>query len=129
MANYDLIAANVTHESLEFDPRVVSKLTVKQMHLLMTKIAIIRDASRSAEKREIMLKAADVLQGLILEFQSGDLNTAIRNSDRSTLLCADVELARDSVGLVVAESSDPSKAFWLVGRGVQGVDLSRVLKE
>jgi len=128
MKNYDLIAAMQPPELLEFDPRHVAGLMVKQMHLMMTKLAIVRDASHSAKKREIMQSSYDTLLQMIHEFQSGDLDTAIRNSDRSSLLCADVELARYSVGLVVAESTNPSMAFWLVGQGGQKIDVSSVVK-
>jgi len=130
MENYDLIAAMSQYESVRFDACAVRKLTVKQAHLLMTKFHMILGASRSAERREKILRSCDALQEMIGQLQSGDLDTAIRNADRSTLLYADVELARESVGLVIGESRDPNKAFWLVGQGLQcRVDVSGVLKE
>lgn len=130
MENYDLIDAMKSHSSFEFDARDVAKSLVKQMHLMLTKLHMIRDASHSMEKREIIQRSCDQLQEMIQQIQSGDLDRAIRNADRSTMLCADVELARESVALVVAASTDPNKAFWLVGQGVQHrIDLSDVLKK
>lgn len=129
MKNYDLIGAVGGQNSLEFDERLVAKLTVQQLHLLIAKLLVIRDQSRVAQRREKLLNATDVLHGLIHEFQLGNLDHAIRNSDRSTLLFADVEMARDTVKLVVAESSDPNKAFWLVGGGGPGIDVSDVVKK
>jgi hypothetical protein len=128
MKNYDLIGAVGGQNSLEFDERLVAKLTVQQLHLVIAKLLVIRDQSRSARRREKLLNATDALQGLIHEFQLGVLDDSIRNADRSTLLFADVEMARDTVKLVVAESSDPNKAFWLVGGGGPGIDVSDVVK-
>jgi hypothetical protein len=129
MKNYDLIAANRLHESVEFDPREVAELTVKQITLLMTKLHMLRYALQGARQRESLLDACDVMQGLILTVQRGDLDQAISEADRTALLTADVELARYSVGLVVAQSTDPNAAFALFGEGGEGIDLSGVLKE
>jgi tRNA C32,U32 (ribose-2'-O)-methylase TrmJ len=130
MENFDLIAAAKQHESLGFDARDVAKLTVKQLHLLKLKMHMIHDASRSADRRKAILKACHAFEELIEHIQSGDLDRAIRNSDRATMLCADVELSRESVALVVAQSIAPNQAFWLVGQGRQPrIDVSGVLKE
>lgn len=129
MDNYDLIAAARQHESVGFDARDVAKLTVKQLHLLMLKLQMIRDASRSPDRRNAILNTCDAIQEMIGQLQSGGLDLAIRNSDRATLLCADVEMARDSVALVVTQSFAPNQAFWLVGQGRQRIDVSGVLKK
>lgn len=129
MKNYDLISAMQANEALEFDPREVAELTVKQLHLLMTKLHMLRYALQSARQRESLLDACDKMQGLILTLQDGELDQAIMSADRKTLLTADVELARFSVALVVAQSSDPNAAFALFGEGGEGIDLSGVLKE
>lgn len=128
MTEYNLIASRSAHQSEQFDQGAIVKLMVKQLHLMMTKLTIVRDASNSARKREKLLDACAVLQTLIGEFQSGDLSTAVRNSDRAVLLFVDVELALESVASVVATSTDPSKAFWLAGSGNGNVDLSQVVK-
>lgn len=130
MPNYDLIAAMHKFEpDSPFNPKEVSKMTVKQVHLLAAKLTIIRDASKSAEKRHRLQVAADALLAVIPDLQSGDLNTAITNSDRPALLFSDVEMAHESVGCVLAVSNDPNRAFWLVGNGKGGVDVTGVVKK
>jgi hypothetical protein len=129
MKNYDLIAVTHVPESLEFDAGAVADLTVKQMHLLMTKLHMLRYALHGARQRESLLDACEAMQGAILTLQRGDQHQAINDADRHTLLVADVELARYSVGLVVAQSTDANAAFALFGEGGENIDLSSVLKE
>jgi hypothetical protein len=129
MKNYDLIADLQAAESVEFDPQAVADLTVKQMHVLMTKLHMLRYALRGARQREVIVNLGESLQDLILEFQRGEVTAAITDADRTTLLTADVELARFSVALVVAQSVDANAAFTLFGEGGKGIDLSSVLKE
>lgn len=128
--NYDLIAAAPGYDGQPgFDARAISKMTVKQLLLIGAKLAMIRDASKSPERRQKLLTAVHALAALKEDFQSGALDTAIRNAEREPLLISEVELARESVGCVVAASTDPSQAFWLVGSSNKGVDVSRVVKK
>lgn len=130
MMNYDLIAAVHKHEAEDgFKAGDVSRLTVKQIHLLVAKLTIILDASRSADKRRKILMLTDCMQRLIPDLQAGDLNVAIRNADRPALLFLDVEMAHESVASVVATSTDPNRAFWLIGNGNGAVDVSGVVKK
>jgi hypothetical protein len=129
MKNYDLIAAMQSSESVEFDAVGVADLTVKQLHLLMMKLHMLRYALHGARQRESVLDACDAIQGAILTLQCADLDHEIDDADRHALLVADVELARYSVGLVVAQSTDTNAAFSLFGEGGAGIDLSSVLKE
>ena len=129
MKNYDLIAAMQTSESVEFDPADVAKLTVKQMYLMMAKLHMLRYALHGARQRESLLDACDAMQGVILTLQREENRLAIGDTDRHSMLVADVELARYSVGLVVAQSTDPNAAFSVFGEGGAGIDLSSVLKE
>lgn len=129
MKNYDLIAVTHVPESVEFDAGVVTDLTVKQMHLLMTKLHMLRYALHGARQREAVLDACEAIQGAILTLQCADLDTEIDEADRHALLVADVELARYSVGLVAVQSTDTNAAFLLFGEGGEGIDLSSVLKE
>lgn len=129
MMNYDLIAALLLKEGQHgFDQRSISKMTVKQLLLIGAKLAMIRDASKSQERRQKLLTAVHALAALTEDFQSGALDTAIKNAERGPLLTAEVELARESVGCVVAAASDPNKAFWLVGSSGKSIDLSGVVK-
>lgn len=129
MKNYDLIAVMRVPESVEFDAGAVTDLTVKQLHLLMTKLHMLRYALHGARQREVVVDACDAIQAAILTLQSADLDPEIDEDDRHALLVADVELARYSVGLVVAQSTDPNAAFVMFGEGGEGIDLSSVLKE
>lgn len=128
--NYDVIAAmRMTEGQDGFDQRAISKMTVKQLLLIGAKLAMIRDASRSEERRQKLLTAVHALAALRDDFQTGALDTAIKNAERAPLLIAEVELARESVGCVVAAATDPSQAFWLVGSSGKGIDVSAVVKK
>jgi hypothetical protein len=130
MMNYDLIAAVHKHGVDEgFSEGDVSRLTVKQIHLLVAKLTLIFDASRSADKHRKILALTDCMQRLIPDLQAGELNTAIRNADRSTLLFLDVEMSHESVASVVATSHDPNRAFWLIGNGNGDVDVNAVVRK
>lgn len=130
MSGYDLIGIMQAKAGQpDFNPHVLAKASVKQMHLFIVKLTVIRDASKSPEKRDKLKAAIDALNALVPIMQAGDLDNAIRKSDRSAMLFADVEMAQESVACVIAESTDPARAFWLVGSGGNGgVDVSDVVK-
>ena len=130
MLNYDIIAAMKLKERQDgFDQKAIGKMTVKQLLLIGAKLAMIRDASKSPERRQKLLTAVHALAALTEDFQTGALDTAIKIAERGPLLTAEVELARESVGCVIAASSDPSKAFWLVGSSGKSIDVSAVVKK